>query len=148
MTEAVLERPAAFFDQRRHLLEHARGILGMQSHRPEILVLQHLPCGEAHDAGDVLADEGAGIVARLVGVDDRRRDRHEIAQPLARRLQLGGALVDALFQFVMRLAELFLLVLSRPQVGGEADRAHLLAALAEQHRGGDQHRNVWCRPWP
>ena len=41
--EAVLERPAAFLDQRRHLLEHARGILRMQTHGPEILVLQHLP---------------------------------------------------------------------------------------------------------
>ena len=138
MPEAILDRAAAFFDQRRHLLEHARGILRMQTHRPEILVLEHLPRGEAHDAGDVLADEGAGVVVGLVGVDDRRRDRHEIAQPLARRFQLGGALVDALLQLVVRLAELFLLMLARPEVGGEADRAHLLALLVEQDRGGDQ----------
>ena len=41
--EAVFDRAAAFLDQRRHFLEHARGILWMQAHGPEILVLEHLP---------------------------------------------------------------------------------------------------------
>ena len=135
MAEAIFDRPSAFLDQRSHLLEYALGVLRMQPHRPEILVLEHLPGREAHDARDVLADEGAGVVARLVGVDDGRRDRHQIAQPLARRLQFGGALLNALLQLVMRLAELFLLTLARAEIGGEADHAGFLAVLVEQDRG-------------
>ena len=67
------------------------------------------------------------------------RDRHQIAQPLAGPLQFGGAVLDALLQLVMRLAELFLLTLACAEVGGEADHAGLLAVLVEQDRGRDQH---------
>jgi hypothetical protein len=41
----------------------------------------------------------------------------------------------------MRLAKLFLLTPALAQVGGKADRTHLLAALAEKDRGRDQDRN-------
>ena len=117
----------------------------MQTDGPEILVLEHLPGGEAHDAGDVLADEGAGVVARLIGVDDRRRDGHEVAQPLARGLQFGGAVLDALLQLVMRPAKLLLLLLARSEVGGEADHAGLLAVLVEEDRSRDRARER-CAP--
>src|SRR5262249_2311447 len=86
VAEAVLQRPAALLNQRSHLAEYAGGVAGMKANSPEIFVFEHLPSREAHDAGDVLAHEGAGVVARLIGVDDRRRDGHEVLEPLARRL--------------------------------------------------------------
>ena len=142
MAEAIFDRASALFDQRTHFPEDALGILGVQTDGPEILVLEHLPGGESHDAGYVLADEGAGVVARLIGVDDRRCDRHEVAQPLARGLQFGGAVLDVLLQLVMRPAKLLLLLLAGSEVGGEADHAGLLAVLVEEHRSRDQHRNA------
>ncbi len=140
--EAVLQGAAALLHQRAHLAEDTRDIVGVQAHGPEILVLQHLPRREPHDAGDVLADEGAGIVAGLNGVNDRGRDRHEVLETPSRRFQLGSAFVDASFQVLVRLAKLFLLVPARPQVGGETDRADLLAMLTEQDRGRDQDGNL------
>ncbi len=142
MAEAIFDRASALFDQGTHFPEDALGILGVQTHGPEILVLEHLPGGESHNAGHVLADEGAGVVARLIGVDDRRGDRHEVAQPFARGFQLGGAILDVLFQLVMRPAKLLLLLLAGSEVGGEADHAGLLAVLVEKHGSRDQHRNA------
>ena len=129
MAEAVFDRPSAFLDQRSHFLEDALSVLRMQPHGPEILVLEHLPGREAHDAGDVLADEGASIVTRLIGVDDGWRDRHQIAQPLSCPFQFGGAILDSLLQLVMRLAQFFLLTLARSEIGGEADHAGFSAVL-------------------
>jgi hypothetical protein len=104
VAEAVFQCPAPLFHERTHFAEDARSVLGVEAHGPEVFVFQHLPCREAHDAGDVLADESAGVVARLIGVDDRWRDRHEVLQTLARRFQLRGALFNALFEFIVCLA--------------------------------------------
>ena len=142
MTEAIFDRASALFDQRTHLPEDALGIFWVQTDGPEILVLEHLPGGEAHDAGYVLADEGAGVVTCLIGVDDRRGHRHEVAQPFARGFQFGGAVLDVLLQLVMRPAKLLFLLLAGSEVGGEADHAGLLAVLVEEHRSRDQHRNA------
>src|SRR4029079_15822632 len=64
MAEAIFDGSFAFLDQWSHFLEHAFGVFGVQAHSPKILVLEHLPGRQAHDARDVLADEGAGVVAR------------------------------------------------------------------------------------
>ena len=143
MAEAVLDGAAAGRDQAPDLGEHLRCVLGMQPRGPEFRVLEHLPGGEAHDGIDVVADEGAlEGTGRLVGVHDARRDRHEIALPLARRLQLDGTLLDALLQLVVGLRQLLLGALALAHVGGEADRADLVAGLVDEHGCRDQHRNV------
>src|SRR6476661_673630 len=121
MPEAILYGPSAFIDQRDHFPEDALGILWMETYSPEVFVFEHLPRGKSHDAGHVLADEGACIVARQIGVDDGRRDRHQVTQPFAGGFQFGGAILDPLLQLIVRLAEFFLLALTRTEIGGEAD---------------------------
>ena len=68
----------------------------------------------------------------MVGVDDRRSDRHQVAQPLARRFQFGRALFDVPFEFLMGLAELRLFSLARAEIRGNADHPCLLPILVEE----------------
>src|SRR6476620_4262440 len=142
MPEAILNGPSAFIDQRDHFPEDALGILWMETYSPEVFVFEHLPRGKSHDAGHVLADEGACIVARQIGVDDGRRDRHQVTQPFAGGFQFGSAILDPLLQLIVRLAEFFLLALTRTEIGGEADHSGFLAILVEEDRCRNEHGNV------
>ena len=109
----------------------------MQSLRPELGVLEHLPLRETHDRVDVAADEAAPITVRcLIGVHDAGRDRQEILQAAACLVQLDGALLDPLLQFVVGFLEFLLRALSLTKIGGEADRSDLYGRL--RRRGAMQ----------
>ena len=113
MAEAVLEGAAALADQAIHLAEHPIGIVGMQALDPELLVVAHLPRRIGHDRIQILADEGAGIIAgHLRGVDD------------------GGAGADQSFQVVHHrhaLAERRLGLLAVGDVGPRPDDLQRIA---------------------
>ena len=91
MAEAILDRSAASPDQRKHLAEGARRVVGMEALRPALRVGRHLLRRIAHDGAEIFADEGAGVIAgRLGRVDDGRTDGEKVLEALARALELGG----------------------------------------------------------
>ena len=83
MAEAILDRPAAALDQRPHLLEHSRRVLRMEMAGPAFRIGGHLLRRIAHDRPEILADEGAGEIARgLGGVDDGGAYREQVLDAL------------------------------------------------------------------
>ena len=83
MAKTVLQGAAPLADEPVHLGEHSASIVGMQALDPELFVVAHLPRRIAHDRIQIVANEGAGVIAGdLGGVDD------------------GGAGADQSFQVV------------------------------------------------
>ena len=92
MAEAVLHGAAALADALVELGKDPLRVVGMQVLDPEFGIVAHLPRGVAHGGLQVVADEGAGEVARDLRRIDHRRARgderlqvlHD-GQPLAKR---------------------------------------------------------------
>ena len=100
MAEPIFKTAAALFDQPIHFAEHPVGIFRVETLDPELLVVAHLPWRIAHDRIQVLAHEGAGIVAGdLRRIDDGGtradqglkvvHDRHALAERLLGPFAIG-----------------------------------------------------------
>ena len=90
MPEAVLDRSPSALDQRPHLLEHSGSVLGMEMAGPAFRIGGHLLRRIAHDRAEILADEGAGEIARgLGGVDDGGAHGEQVLYALLGALQLA-----------------------------------------------------------
>ena len=135
MAEAVLDASTTPSDQRLHLTEGARRIVGMEMIRPAFGIGGHLLGRIAHDPTEILAHEGAGVIARgLGGVDDRGTDGEKVLETLTRALQLGGnrpalglegfQVFDALAELDQLVQELFLglLVIVKEGFGSRSGR--------------------------
>ena len=91
MAEAIFDAPAAPANEGNHLAEGTRGVFGVEMVGPTLWVGRHLLRRVAHDGAEILADEGAGVIAgRLGRVDDGRTDGEQVLEALARALELGG----------------------------------------------------------
>ena len=91
MAKAILDAAAAPADQRQHLAEGSRRVLGMEMIGPALRIGGHLLRRVAHDRAEIFAHEGAGIIAgRLGGVDDGGTYGEKVLEALARALQLCG----------------------------------------------------------
>src|SRR4029078_4293340 len=61
--EAIFDAPAAAPDQREHFAEGPPSVIGVEMIGPALGVGGHLLRPISHDGAQVLADEGAGVVA-------------------------------------------------------------------------------------
>ncbi len=138
MAEAILDGSAASPDQRKHLAEGARRVVGMKTLRPALRVGRHLLRRIAHDGAEIFAHEGAGVIARRLGrVDDGRADGEKVLQTLARALELGG---DRLALMLERL-EIF-----DPLAQGSELVDELLLGLLVVVACGRRRLSVRCGP--
>src|SRR3974377_486827 len=71
MAEAIFESTVSLFDQAADFGENPASIVRMQCCDPELLFVAHLPRCVPHDRIQIVAHEGASIVARhLRRIDD------------------------------------------------------------------------------
>ena len=63
MAEAIFDAAAAAPDQREHLAEGPRSVIGVEMIGPALRVGGHLLRPISHDGAQILADEGAGVIA-------------------------------------------------------------------------------------
>ena len=90
MAEAIFQRALALGYQAIHFREYSRGVFGMQALDPEFLVVAHLPGRVAHDRIQILADEGASIVAgNLCRIDNGRTSADERLEIVHQRHSLA-----------------------------------------------------------
>ena len=90
MPEAVLDRSPSALDQWPHLLKHSGSVLGMEMAGPAFRIGRHLVRRITHDRPEILADKGAGKIARGLGrVDDGRAYGEQVLHALLGALQLA-----------------------------------------------------------
>src|SRR4029077_17557717 len=61
--EPIFDSSAAAPDHRKHLAERPRGVIRMEMIGPALGICGHLLRPISHDGAQILADEGAGIIA-------------------------------------------------------------------------------------